>query len=165
MEKRQLNGLSQTSPTKTSADNLVVRTLQERYEYPALTSSPSRPVTLTPILHTEEGDLSSHGTETPVPTTCLDSTALTPPRLVMPNQDIACLHSLAPPSQHSTSNPPKNLAFGQGIKEALPYSEMAQSPYPPLTEPPVYNLAATSKATADEIHCIPSILAFIASCK
>ena len=37
---------------------------------------------------------------------------------------------------------------------------MAQAPYPPLSETSVDNLAATAKATAEELACAPSLLVF-----
>ena len=65
------------------------------------------------------------------------------------------------PPQHSTSTLPNNIDFGQVIKEALTYSDMAQALYPPLSEPLAENLASTAKATSEELHYAPSLLAFI----
>ena len=60
-------------------------------------------------------------------------------------------------------HPPNNVAFGQVIEEYLPYADTEQAPYPPLSNPLVENLEATSKETSEEIHCAPSLLAFIDS--
>ena len=48
------------------------------------------------------------------------------------------------------------------MEEPLLYSNMAQGPYPPLSIPPVDNLTETAKATKNELHHTPSLLAFIA---
>ena len=61
--------------------------------------------------------------------------------------------------------PLNNIEFGQGIWEALHYSEMAQAPYSPTAVPSADDLAMTAKATTEEINCAPSILTFIASQK
>ena len=58
---------------------------------------------------------------------------------------------------------PPNVLFGNGIEEALPYSEMVQAPYPPMLEPSADNIAAMIKSTNKELTRAPPLLAFIVS--
>ena len=45
----------------------------------------------------------------------------------------------------------------------LPYANMVQSPYPPLSKSPEKNLAAVEKAITKELTCAPSLLVSITS--
>ena len=82
--------------------------------------------------------------------------------LVVPTLDLERPDLSAPSFQHLTSTLTNNVEFGQVMEEPLPYSNMAQVPYPPLLIPLVDNLTETDKATANELHHTPSLLAFIA---
>ena len=126
-----------------------------------MTSSPEETTPLIPTSHTAEGDINTHGPETPAPTFCLDSSALASSYPVIHTLDLALPDPLAPSPQQSTYALSNNVDFAQGIKEALPYANMEQAPYPPPAATSLDNIEATSKATTEEIHRAPSLLTFI----
>ena len=121
----------------------------------------AQPITLAPTPHLAEGSLSSYDLERPAPTLNPYSPALTTPCPVIPIPALAFPAPSALSPQHSTSALPNNVAFGQVIEEALPYTNMPQAPYPLLAEPLVDNLSTTENSTTKELHCAPSLLAYI----
>ena len=85
-----------------------------------------------------------------------------PPFLVILTVDPPCpaVPALAPSVSYT---PPSNVSFGTGIAEDLPYEFMAKAPYPPPAISKLYDLAATARATAEDIFQALSLQDFIAS--
>ena len=61
--------------------------------------------------------------------------------------------------------PPPNVDFDPGIMESLPYSNMAQAPYPPPVDLIANNLAAMAREMLEALTQAPSLTASIAFCQ
>ena len=123
-------------------------------QYSASTSGPEQPVTTAPASFKSEWYIPSRVPAPSAPILHPGSTSVTPSIPVIPALYIVWLATSAPDPQHPTPTLPPNLSFGQVIEKALPYTNMAQEPYPPLLEPPPDKLLATEKSTAEALTLV-----------
>ena len=107
-------------------------------------SSPEELITLAPSSDSAERDIPIYGPAPPAPTFRPASYASTSTCPVIPNRDLACPAPSALETQHSTFTLLNNVDISQRIKEALPYDDMAQGPYPPTVAPLAHEPEATA---------------------